>query len=386
MPRELTEEEIFADDKDPLEAIAAIRREEGASEEDLEELTAEIPASDKSPAEPEDDLDTLLPDDPAEPTADEDDPKDPKAEPAADEEPAPGDKPVDEPKGEEEKETEPEKEKEEVSEEPKVKNHKFTANGKEYEFTEAEMLEQFGTVFAQAVDYTQKTQKIAPYRKMISALESEGIDTDQLNLAIDALKGNKQAIQALMEKNEIDPLDFTPGDNTNPYQPTNYGKDETQINLDDVVSRISTDTEYKITVDVVDNQWDDKSRVMLSNNPQLIEGLHNDIKTGVYDKVAPAAMKMKVLDGNAKSDIEYYMLAGQQVLGDNQASKEQPAKDPKPPAQDVGEDFDQASSDAAKKRAASTTRGRADRKGVIDYLDDDDEKFDDWYKNLMSSN
>jgi len=47
----------------------------------------------------------------------------------------------------------------------------------------------------------------------------------------------------------------------------------------------------------------------------------------------------------------------------------------------------QASSEAQRKRAAASTRTRADSKGVTDYLEDDnDEQFDDWYKKLMSKN
>jgi hypothetical protein len=47
--------------------------------------------------------------------------------------------------------------------------------------------------------------------------------------------------------------------------------------------------------------------------------------------------------------------------------------------------IDKASSEANRKRSATSTGARADRKGVIDYLDDDDEAYEEWYKKLQSS-
>lgn len=371
---DLSEEEVFDNDKDPLEAIREIRREEGVPEEELMISDSDTPATQEDPVaevEGEDELDNLQ-----KPNKEET----PSAE-VPDEEEA---EPDEQDEGEEEEDTAKSK-KEEVA----VVKRKFTANGQEFEFTDQEIQEQFGTVFAQSVDYTKKMQKIAPYRKMISALETEGVTSEKLNLAIDALKGNKNALLALMEENNIDSYDLTAEDteDNNSYTPTEYGKNETQLGIEEISNSISSDPEYKITVDVVDNQWDQTSRDSLSSNPKMIQGLHNDIKSGLYDKVAPIAMKMKVLDGNTKSDIEYYMLAGQQVTAEQQnSSKNEQTANVDTSAQDAVDKFDQASSDAQRKRSASPTRTRADRKGVIDYLDDDDEAFDAWYKKLQASN
>jgi hypothetical protein len=118
----------------------------------------------------------------------------------------------------------------------------------------------------------------------------------------------------------------------------------------------------------------------------MISGLHNDIKSGLYDRVTPVAAKMKVLDGNSKSDIEYYMLAGQQVSEAENSAKSSVDETNKA-TQEMVDSSGQASSEAQRKRAAASTRTRADSKGVTDYLEDDnDEQFDDWYKKLMSKN
>lgn len=372
---ELSAEEVFANDIDPLDAIREIRKEEGVPEEDLPVSDAETSSQEVADTEndDDDDFDEGIDDNTETPDKKK---KEPDTNDADDteEDDSDGDDVGDE----------------EEEEAPVVKKREFTANGKKYEFTDQEILDQFEVVFGQAVDYTQKTQKIAPYRKMISALEQEGITDDQLNIAIDALKGNKGAIQTLLKSNNIDAYDLSEDDEeaSDPYTPREYGKNEVQLGIEEITSHISKDPEYKITVDVIDEQWDSGSRQVLSSNPRMIQGLHNDIKSGVYDKVAPVAMKMKVLDGNTKSDIEYYILAGEQVLGEeqNSATAEQTVTDNNRQAQDAEDDFDQASSEARRKRSATPTRKRTDRKGVIDYLNDDDENFDAWYKNLMAKN
>ena len=378
MVKALSEEEVFADDKDPMEAIMEIRRAEGVAEEDLPELDSDTSGEPEITDGPdgEDELDELEEDD--------------KQDSGSDTDSETPDGEVGQEGEDDEDDTSAEKASDEESEEPAPVVKKFKANGQEFEFTDTEIMEQFEQVFGKAMDYTQKMQQIAPFRKMISALETEGVTSEQLNTAIDALKGNKDALKNLLEKNNIDPYDLADEDEekTSPYVPPEFGKNEVQLGIEDVVKNISTDPEYRITVDVIDKQWDQTSRASFASNPQLIAGLHSDIKSGMFDKVAPVAMKMKVLDGNTKSDIEYYMAAGQQVIAQEQLSAEKQTAEKtvnelNKQGQSVDEEFDQASSEASKKRSASTTRKRSD-KGVTDYLDDDDEAFDDWYKNVMS--
>jgi len=434
MPKELTDEQIAEDvmnnDLDPLEAIRDIRREEGVAEEDLPPLESEV-LTDVNLPDPDDkddgqdELDALKP-------ADDKDDKDDKGDEESDDDKAAAaaaatadaaieeaDKAADKAAGivdpEEQKaidkaaadfdklsddeKAELKKTEDEAAEAAAAEKAKedapasrtFKANNQEFTFTEEEILDQFETVFGQAMNYTQKMQKIAPYRKMISALEQEGITHDTLNMAIDALKGDKGAIKKLLEIAKVDAFDLTSEDEKEtPYIPGDYGKNEVQLDIEEITGKIQNDEEFKITTDVIDNQWDDASRTTIANNPNMITGLHNDIKSGVYDKVAPAAMKMKVLDGNSKSDIEYYLLAGEQLRIKMEADfKEKEGQksvdDLNSDAQSADSKFDKASSEAVKKRAASSSRTRADRKGVIDYLDDDDEAYDEWYKKTIGS-
>jgi len=386
---DITEEDVFNDDKDPIEAIYDIRRSSKDSTEEnmenLQESMRETGVEDESVSELTDEI--------PEPGESEKTEEDDKAESEntgeADKKSSEDTKVFDDNGNELDPESiDEDKDPDAESKDKAVKAgvRKYTADGKEYEFTEDEIFDQFGTVFGKAMNYTQKMQKIAPYRKMISAMEEEGITESQFNTAIDALKGNKDAIQNLMKTHNIDPLDIDGDAEADSYSPTQYGKSEYQQRIEEVTSQISSDPEYTTTVDVIQNRWDPASRSEFAKNPDMISGLHNDIKSGLYDRVTPVAAKMKVLDGNSKSDIEYYMLAGQQVSQAENSAKSS-VDEANKATQEMVDNSGQASSEAQRKRAAASTRTRADSKGVTDYLEDDnDEQFDDWYKKLMSKN
>jgi hypothetical protein len=376
---ELTEEDIMANDVDPIDALREIRQSEGVDSEDLPQRT-DIPSDevlDQDPPTQEQDA------------ADEEEAVD-EGTTAEDAETVGAQDSGDEPAADEDDTTEEgEKAATEAAEE--FAGKKFRANGQDFEFTQDEINEQFETVFGKAMDYTQKMQKIAPFRKMISALESEGISHDQLNVAIDAMKGDKGAIKKLLEQNKIDAYDLTADEeNATAYVPSNYGKNETTLAIEEITSKLSGDEEFKITTNVIDEQWDGASRQAIAANPQMIEGLHNDIVSGLYDQVAPIAMKMKVLDGNSKSDVEYYILAGNKFAQEHQANAKAKESQDKvnelnADAQGADSKFDKASSEASRKRAAASTGARADRKGVIDYLDDNDDDFEAWYKQIHAN-
>jgi hypothetical protein len=353
MSAELSEEEIFGNDIDPVDAIAAIRREEGNEE------AAEMLSRDSKAKEDEAEVETAEADD-------TDDVETADAETTDAESDGEGDDEADT---------------ETVAE---VVKRKFKANGQDFEFSDAEIMDQFEGVFGKAMDYTQKMQKMAPYRKMISALEEESISQDQFDLALDVLKGDKSAIKKLANDRDIDLSDLSFDDEVEPYQAKSYGKSDLELEISEIENTISSDPEYSTTVDVIDRQWDAGSRQTIAANPGIITGLHHDVKSGVYAKVAPEAAKLQMLDGNSKSSLDYYLLAGAEYQRSVEAGENQDKVDNlNKGAQEAATKFGKESSEAQGKRAASPTASIAGKKGVVDYLNDDnDEGFNAWYKKV----
>jgi len=278
-----------------------------------------------------------------------------------------------------------------------VQKQKFKANGLEYEFSDEEMKKQFPKVFGQAMDYTRKMQKMKPWRKTIDAIEQANISNDDLNLAIDVLKGDKDAIGELLKRTGVDALELDTEESN--YEPKDYGRDETTLALKDVVDEISADPEYARTQKVLGSDWDESSWNKMSQDPSMIKALHVDMKEGVFDKVQPIADKLKIYDGGRKSDLDYYMEAGQvyynQLDADNAASREAGQVEVARVAELAkAAELERVRSESAnrevekqkavsRKSAAPTKSGSVAKSGVIDYLDDSDEGFDKWYASLQ---
>lgn len=366
----LTEESLYEMNDDEFEAALATAEAEEASVEveDNNEDELEQPSSNED----------------SDSTSEDDDDDDESEEDSED-----GDS-TEEPT---EEQSEAEEEKSETEAQPVVKKRVYKANGKDFEFTDDEVFDQFGTMFGQAMNYTQKMQALAPYKGMMSAIKEENLKPEDMNLMIDVLKGDKEATAALLKRTGVDALDLDV-EQEQAYQPTSYGRNDTELAIQEVVENISGDQEYMITHDVIENQWDKKSQEAFVGNPEYIKKLHEDVKSGVYDKVSPAAMKLKVMDGGKKSDIEYYVQAGKNYytqkatdearaevgrVAKENADMEAQAKITKAKAEEAKR---VATKDASKKRKAATpTKSRASKPSAIDYMntdlmsDDDFDKF-----------
>lgn len=274
----------------------------------------------------------------------------------------------------------------------------FKANGQEYKFTTAEVKEQFGKVFGQAMDYTKKMQQIKPWRKTIDAIEQANLGQDDVNLMIDVLKGDKDAIATVLKRTGVDALDLDLDNNK--YVAKDYGRNDTELSIKDIVDEISVDREYAITHNVLEKQWDDKSRRAFVEDPNLIRLLHIDVKNGMFDKISPMAQKLKVYNGGKQSDFEYYMSAAQQYSAEQsaheasiRASEAEASAQASKAAEMVKLNEVKARQEkqvvtqesAAKRKAAATTRKVVGTKKSTDFLNDSDEDFDEWYSKLKDS-
>lgn len=269
----------------------------------------------------------------------------------------------------------------------------FKANGREFKFTQDEMLEQFPKIFGQAMDYTKKTQAMKPWRKTIDAIEQAKLGHEDINLMIDVMKGNKEAIAEVMKRTGVDSLEIDTENSK--YTPNDYGRDDKALAIKDIVEEISVDKEYEITHRVLSKEWDEKSFREMTEDPDLIRLLHVDVKTGMFDKVQPIADKIKVLDRGSKTDLEYYRLASielaQQQQEANRAAYEAERQKQEREARlarqveidrvkKTQERQKEVAVKAVERKAATPTTRKVPTSKVVDYLDNSDEAFEEWYK------
>lgn len=250
-------------------------------------------------------------------------------------------------------------------------SYKVKANGQEYDLT----LEELKLLAPKALDYTKKTQAIAPYRRMIGALENNGISQDDINLLIDMKKGNKEAISSFIKSMNVDPLDLP---EESDYNPVDYGSDNMLRNeLNEVYSEINSNEELKTKFSSSLNSFDDTSKQFISSNPEAIKGLQIDIQSGMYDKIFPIASKMCALDGYKKPMLDYYIYAGQQFLKQEQEKAVREQEQKKKKEEDVK---------ANKKLAGipSSSSGGSSSKAINSYADIPYDDFIQWCKEVES--
>ena len=229
--------------------------------------------------------------------------------------------------------------------------YKIKANGKEFEMT----LDELKQTASKGMDYLKKTTALKPYRTMIAAMEENKVSPEDINLLIDLKKGNKEAIAKLIKENEVDVYDLP---EANDYRPKEYRQSETALDMKEVLNTISKDTEFSRTSEIY-AAFDDQTKAFLNEDPSRIAGLHNDIKTGVFDKVLPLAEKKAMIDGYNAPFLQYYLQAGQEILNANNRPIQTEQKQYVPPE------------NRANKIAAGLPSSRGDKKTVIDYLDEE---------------
>lgn len=282
---------------------------------------------------------------------------------------------------------------EEDSKEQGAEKFKVKANGQEFEFTPDEVMQQFPKVFGQAMDYTKKLQAIKPWRKTIDAIEQAELGHEDINLMIDVLSGDKDAIAEVLKRTSVDALDLNTEESN--YIAKDYGRDESTLAIKDVLDDISRDKEFEVTQTILTKQWDKASFEKLGEDPKMLKGLHIDVQSGMYDTIAPIANKLKVYDGATRSDLDYYLDASRQYYAELSRADAQAASAKQAEQQRAQEQQNAAKiaevkqaqtkraatkKASAKRRAAAPVKTRASSSSVGQIIDDSDEAFAAWYK------
>jgi len=252
---------------------------------------------------------------------------------------------------------------EEATEPKSPRTYKVKANGREFDFT----LDELKMLAPKAMDYTKKTQEIAPYRKTINAMRENGVSEEDINMLIDIKRGNKEALASLIKSQNIDLLDLEVDESASNYVPNSYGKSIQEQAMEETIQRLQTKPEVFAQTKAVVSGFDDRSKSIFYENPQYLELLQVDVENGTFDKVLPYAEKLAVLDGNQKSMLEYYMMGGQQYYADLQSKAGNTKQSVK-------------SNTNAKRGAGLPKQSIGGNKKPTNYLEIDDDEYNAWYK------
>ena len=204
----------------------------------------------------------------------------------------------------------------------------FKANGKQIKVDsvdEAIQLMQMGA------NYNKKMDSLKPHLQLLKMLENNGLlEESKLSYLIDLDKKNPDAVKHLIKESGLDPLDIDTSEQTS-YKPQSYTVSEREIELDTVLEDLQHTDTYSKTVDLVSNKWDEASRKIIVENPQILRVINEHMQNGIYSKIETVMEKERVL-GRLKgmSDIEAYRQIGDRIFAEGGFTQAQAVETPKP--------------------------------------------------------
>ena len=251
------------------------------------------------------------------------------------------------------------------------------ANGKTFQ---ARSAEEAVRLMQMGMNYTQKMQHLAPYRKRIQMLQNAGLlEDDKLNYLIDLAKGNPEAVKKLLKDNKLDPLDMNLEDEPK-YVPGNHTVTDAEVQIQTIVDDLKSTPQGLETLRLI-NGWDQASLGEVYKTPSMIATLHEQRQSGVYDFIMKEMEHQKML-GNIPEGtpfLEAYKAVGDYCLRQQQAKAQQQAVQNIPNG--TLHRKQTTSVNTQVKAAAPSNRSKKPAQQFIDPFSLSDEEFEKQFKN-----
>lgn len=248
----------------------------------------------------------------------------------------------------------------------------FKANGKEIKLNspeEAIKLMQMGA------NYTRKMQELAPNMKLVTMLQNNSINQDELSYLIDLKNKNPEAIKKLVKDSGIDPLDINTAEPSS-YKPKDHSVDDRQVAFNSKIEDFKSTESGMQTLVEINNNWDDLSKEALWNSPELMDVFHTQRENGIYDQITTEMERQRTLGLIPRTIpfIEAYKRVGDHMQANNLlVAKEAPKLEPVATNRVVANKVDP---NAERVKAAATVKETpAKKQEAINYLAMDDEAF-----------
>lgn len=207
-----------------------------------------------------------------------------------------------------------------------------------------------------------KSQKgMTEFRKTQKLLETHKISQADLNMLIDIKLGKAKAVTALAKSAGID-MDAHQYEEEGEYLAGDYSYSDDEIQFEDTIKRMQATPTFDKTMQVVRQEWDDKSRSDIVSNPQLLENLNTHMGNGVFEKVMGEVQRARIFGGlEGMSDLDAYNKVGQVMAQRGEFSDmATPAKQVSSAPKKSGD-----SNLADKRRKASPSKGSQKRSAPV---------------------
>ena len=197
----------------------------------------------------------------------------------------------------------------------------FKANGKTMRLDKAEDVIQ---LMSMGANYNLKMRAMKPHLKVIKMLDNNNLlDESKLSYLIDLDKKNPEAITKLIKDSGIDPLNVDIEKDSKYKTHQTYTVGDNEVDLDNALAEIRQTSTYNETVDIISNKWDEPSRRIIINDPNIIPILNAQVASGLYAQITDIMDRERALGRlNGLTDIEAYKQIGANMLEQDAIEKQ----------------------------------------------------------------
>lgn len=254
----------------------------------------------------------------------------------------------------------------------------FKANGRKIQVKDAnDMI----ALMQQGANYSKKMAQLKPNLNLVRTLEQHGLnDPEKLAFLVDLHNKNPEAIAKLVKDADIDLYSFDT-EQANSYTPQVVVNEATPLQ-ETIEALYEQHESFGQVIQDVSTLWDDQSKNIVSENPQILQAMAAQAENGLYQQIIHALDYERMLGRmvhtpflQAYSEIEARILNSQ--ANQSQVAQESftaPRPTPNQPAQVSNQD---------KKRKASTPKtNTATTHSDFDPLKLSDEEFIKYYSQI----
>lgn len=253
----------------------------------------------------------------------------------------------------------------------------FKANGKTIQ---AKSPEEVIQLMQMGANYTRKMQELQPHRKVMLMLQTNGLlDEGKLSYLIDLDKKNPEAIKKLIKESGIDPLEIDVSQEP-AYREGNHRISDKEVELHTTLDDIESTQAGKETLRVV-NAWDQASKELIAQSPEVIRIIDEQRQSGLYDRIADEVERLRTMGqiGQGVPFIKAYEAVGAQMASQGRLADLLPPPVSKPaqtPLATRAATPKPAVTNSSKASAASSTRSTNTKaKDIPNYLSMSDEEI-----------
>jgi hypothetical protein len=183
----------------------------------------------------------------------------------------------------------------------------FQANGRQ---VQARSVEDAISLMQMGANYNKKMAALKPNLRIVKLLEkNELLDEGKLSFLIDLSRKDAAAITKLVKESGLNPMDLDL-DKAGDYKPGPHAVDEREMALDETLEAIESTPSYQRTLGIV-KDWDQASKKLVADYPQLLQILNDNVQRGVYDLVTAEVERERMFGRLAGlSDLEAYRQIG----------------------------------------------------------------------------